>query len=415
MGWLNSVGGTIVDTVTGNTGLGTARDLYVGTQGNTGSSSPGNDADVNKFIGATGRNPTDAEWKWVSDAWVQKSYGGQGGALAHLADKLKTEADYLRSAASAAGVRDVDANALRDKYLGTSGEYGDDKKTEARELARAELTRLLTEQTTKDEQAKIDAKTNPAVSDSNRGSAANIIKQMYGRDASQDEIEYFGKELAKGTSAYELGQFLTQTPEYQTLLANKENERVKTEAAAARAELTTSLNTQREQAYQKAMPNILSSYMKAGKLNSSGVDSAVAQAQAELLKQQQQYMAGLQYEDAVRQQGYNRQDFLNANQLGYQNQQQINQMNMGQQQALQGYSNYAQYQSPWDSMNRQYQLSDARTARANELQDYYMQQADYNRQMSQNRKSQREAALYGLAGAAIGGAAQGGMMALGRP
>lgn len=357
------------------------------------------------FSAITGRAPTDFEWKWANDAWVQKQYGGVGGALQWQANRLKGVADTVSQMANAYGVTldQKGINRIRDTYMPT-GSSSDADIAKAEQYFVAELTKLKDQQTATEQQAKIDAVMNPSISDGNRASAAGIIKQMYGRDASQDEIDYFAKELAAGTSAYELGQFLTQTPEYQTKIAEAERQRVATEAKALQDELRTSLAQQNDIAFQKAIPNILSSYMKAGKLNSSGVDSAVAQAKAQLQQQQEQYLAGLQYENAIRQQGYGREDFLNANRLGYQNQQETNAANQRQQQALLGYSNYAQYQSPWDSMNRQYALSDARTQRANELQDYYMQQADYNSQMSAQRRAQREAALYGLGGSLGAGA-----------
>lgn len=139
-------------------------------------------------------------------------------------------------------------------------------------------------------------KLNPTAGNDQITKANEVIKSVFGRDATSDESEYFAKELAQGKTAYELSQELMSLPEYQ-----------KVQAAKDRETLGAELLAQQQLAFQKATPTIISQFMKAGRLGSSGLDSALANAQKELEQQRQGYLGQVGYQDlaSIRGNAYN--------------------------------------------------------------------------------------------------------------
>lgn len=211
---------------------------------------------------------------------------------------------------------------------------------------------------------------NPTISDQQSSDASRVIKEIYGRDAQPDEVAFFSKELASGSSPYEIAQFLQQTPEYQKAQAAKERQAIDQELQASEG-----------QVYEKALPQIIGSYMKAGRLNSSGLDSALANARTELATQRQGLLSG-----------YAREDVVGARNQGFQNylrqSEPMNQRNLGISQAA--------WQRPFELADRTYQ-------RQNEVNDYNRQQSDFYRALDYQRQQSKQTGLYGLGGSALSG------------
>lgn len=132
--------------------------------------------------------------------------------------------------------------------------------------------------------------------------------------------------------------------------------------------------------------------MRAGRLGSSGLNSALAKARAELASQRQGALTGFAREDIV---GARNQAFQNY----------LRQSEPGQQQrfAVNDASNFSRFQFPYQQLGRQYQLSDEARQRGYAMEDYNRQQSDFNRYLSSYQKQGQQNALYGLLGAGIGG------------
>lgn len=211
-------------------------------------------------------------------------------------------------------------------------------------------------------------KFNPNISIDHTNNASRVLKEVFGRDATADEAAYFAKELAQGKTAYELSQELQSLPEYQ-----------KVQAAKDRASLGDELLQQQQQAFAKAQPAIISQFMRAGRLNSSGLNSALAQAQQELEQQRQGFLGQAGYQDAsnIRNNAYNA--FQNYNQ-----------------QFRDTYNPGAQAQSSFN------QLSGI-LGRQRELDDYKQQQNDYLTYLNMSKPKKSYGQLIGMvAGAGLG-------------
>lgn len=217
-------------------------------------------------------------------------------------------------------------------------------------------------------------KTNPATSPDHSSKAGEVLKNILGRDATADELAFFGKELAQGKSAYELQQELMSLPEYQMTLAKKNRE-----------QLSTELLDQQQRAFQKAMPEILSQFAQAGRLGSSGLESAMAKAQAELEGQRQGYLA----------------------QVGAQNMDQIRQQAYG---AFQNYNSpFQQTYNPANIFNAQFGMAGQNLQRQREVSDYERQANDYLRALNASQRNNGiPGALQGGLGGALAGFQMGG-------
>lgn len=210
-------------------------------------------------------------------------------------------------------------------------------------------------------------KLNPTVSTNLIGQASNAIKTTLGRDATPDEAAYFAKELAQGKTAYELSQELMSLPEYQKMQAAKDRETLGTELLA-----------QQQLAFQKATPTIISQFMKAGRLGSSGLDSALANAQKELEQQRQGYLGQVGYQDlsSIRGNAYN--NYNNATN---------------------------QFKDIFGTVGQtatNYNLLGGAIKRMNEQSDYAKQQNDYMNYLNMQNKSNEKAAMYQMLGSAAG-------------
>ena len=289
---------------------------------------------------------------------------------------------------------------------------------EKRGLTNQNRDKIYSLATTQSVQGTIDKAVNPGKYLTDEKKAANTatsqrLLQQYGFDADPDLQEFISERLAGGESAFELGQFLQTTPQFQEKKATAENERVKTESAGAREALNQELLKSQQEVFQRAQPSIISSYMKAGRLNSSGLNNALAQAQTELEKERQGFLANAGYNDAIRAQGYGREDFVNNNAQAFNQYLRQNEPAYQQRYAVNQAQNNLNYQQPFANLNRQYGLLDESRQRGYQLEDYNRQQSDFNRYLDQSRKQSKEAALYGLFGAGIGAATGGWGMAAG--
>ena len=241
----------------------------------------------------------------------------------------------------------------------------------------------------------------------NLATAQRLLKQNYGDDFNDPDLQQFLTDrLAEGESAFEVSQFLQTTPQFLEKKATAENERVKTESAAARESLNQELLKSQQEVFQRAQPSIISSYMKAGRLNSSGLNNALAQAQAELEKERQGFLANAGYNDAIRAQGYGREDFVNNNAQAFNQYLRQNEPAYQQRFAVNNASNFANYQMPYNNLSRQYQLADESRQRQYQVEDYNRMQSDYMRYLSSQGGNGMQGALKGaLAGGQAGSAA----------
>lgn len=261
---------------------------------------------------------------------------------------------------------------------------------------------------------RIDRATNPGKylnqtqKDANTATAQRLLQQTYGEDFSNPDLQQFLSErLAEGESPFEVAEFLKTTPDYQKKQADIENERVKTESAGAREALNHELLKSQEEVFRRAQPSIIGSYMRAGRLNSSGLQSALAQAQGELEKERQGFLANAGYQDAIRAQGYGRENFVNNQANAFNSYLRQNEPAYQQKFNVQGASNFNTFQQPYNDLSRQYSLSDQARGRSAELADYDRQQSDFYRYLSSQRVNRGQGALRGAASGAAAGSAAG--------
>jgi len=252
------------------------------------------------------------------------------------------------------------ADILKKSYtpFGPGGVVVDAQRGGALEEAKGFLLPLLSQ-----------IKMNPTATANHTASAANVIKMTLGRDPTPDEAAYFAKELAQGKTAYELSQELMSLPEFQKIQASKD-----------RAVLGDELLKQQQIAFQKATPHIISRFMKAGRLSSSGLDAALANAHKELEQERQGYLGQVGYQDLATIRGN----------------------------AYKNFNNYAnQFRDVFGTVGKtamNYNLLGNTVKRMNELSDYSRQQNDYMNYLNMQNKSNDKAALYQLIGSGAGAA-----------
>lgn len=307
---------------------------------------------------------------------------------------------------------DADRRAILERFiplLKTDADYGksrDEIVKKYSDLAQQAIGLKFQEKVSQD----IDKQLNPAKyldqakKDENISTARRLLQQNYGEETNDPDLEQFlADRLAEGESAFEVSQFLQTTPQYMKKQADIENQRVQTESTAAREALNQELLRSQQQVFERAQPSIISSFMRAGRLGSSGLNSALAKAQADLEKERQSFIGNAAYNDAIRAQGYRREDFVSGNNAAFQQYLRQNEPAYQQKFNVQNAGNYANFQQPWDALNRSYQLSDQARQRQYEVEDYNRQQSDYNRYMSEQRKSDRQNLPWQLLGQ-LGGA-----------
>ena len=252
--------------------------------------------------------------------------------------------------------------------------------------------KIATLATTQGVQGQIDRAVNPGKYLTPDQTAANQataqrLAQQYGQD-DPDLINFLSEQIAAGESPFEIGQFLQTTPQYLEKKAAQDREAINQELLASEDEV-----------FKRAQPQILSSYLKAGRIGSSGVDSAMANARAELARSRQSMLTGYAREDVVGARNAAFQGYLRQSEPGYQ--QRFN---------VQNAQNFNQFQMPYQTLNRQYSLNDQARARQYEIEDYYRQKSDFDRYLSSSGSQSRQAALYGLLGSGISGGLQGWAM-----
>jgi hypothetical protein len=363
------------------------------------------------FKPLSGRDLTSEEVNYWDNirGWSDKNAG-----VKQYASNLGSQAKQILAEAQARGLKDFtieDAVKLRDQtYNIASG----DPSEKVGALTRGALDRLTSEYTQKQVLDQIDRANNPkkyldeGKKAENLQTANRLLSQAYGSDTNDPDLSQFlSDRLAEGESAFELSQFLQTTPQYLKKQSETENARVQQESAAARAALDAELLKSEEETFSRATPSIISSYMKAGRLNSSGLQSALAKARADLAKERQGFLSNAAYNDSIRAQGYKREDFVGANTQAFN--QYLRQSEPAYQQKfnVQGAGNFANFQQPYNDLARQYQVTDRNVARQYELEDYGQQQNDYFQALSDQRRQQRSALPYQLAGSLLGAGIQG--------
>lgn len=250
-----------------------------------------------------------------------------------------------------------------DKYInGVNGQkeagvwVGDAQRQKALDEAKAFLLPTISQY-----------KMNPTSTTNMTVKAGETIKSVLGRDATPDEAAYFAKELAQGKTPYELQQELMSLPEYQ-----------KAQAAKDREALGQELLTQQQLAFQKATPTIISQFMKAGRIGSSGLDAALANAQKELEQQRQGYLGQVGYQDLSSIRGNAYQNYNNAT------------------------NQFKDIFGTTGQTSTNYNLLGNAIKRMNEQSDYAKQQNDYMNYLNSQNKSNERAALYQLGGSVLG-------------
>jgi hypothetical protein len=343
-----------------------------------------------KFEQAVGRQIRDDEYTWIhqaaqADGSKRPGQDKLSSALDLLTSTLQGYSQRILAEAQARGIQGFDANAaneLRDSIWKAGDRYVSDNFND---LFRANLDRIQIEQVK-----------NPPVTEEQKADYGSDIERLVqselGRAATPDEIDFYGKQMAQGESAFELAQFLRTTPEYQKIQSDKENARVTEESKGAREALDAELLKSEEDTFKRALPQIMSSFLNAGRINSSGINSAIARARGDLAKERQSFLANAAYDSSIRQGGYNREDFVNRNRSAFD--QYLRQSEPAYQSRL-GFDQFA--------TARPFTTADDRLSRSRELDDYYRQQSDFNRYLDQQKNAQRQAGLYGLYGDALGG------------
>jgi len=321
------------------------------------------------FKNAIGRDMKDAEIAWI-DAQADK-----GTQINNYINGLKNYSQRIISdAQNIYGLKNFtiqDADQLRDSLYIAGDQAAYDTFWDR---ANATLANRKTEELL-----------NPTVDPAKQGQYSEQVKGLFqeylGRDPKAYELEHFSKQLAQGDDPYILASALQQAPEYQDK-----------QAATQREKMATELQGYQQEAFAKAQPSIISSYMKAGRLNSSGVTAALAKAQQELESQRQQYLSGISREDYVNNRGQAFNIYANQTAPSQQRAAALTQQ---------------QYSLPFQS-------GAAITQRGNELSDYYRQQNDFNRYMQMQKDTSRRSAQYGLYGQILGAGLQGATMAYAR-
>lgn len=319
-----------------------------------------------RFKQGIGRDMNEAERNWLASV-----PGEKGSQLNNYINGLKNFSQRIISdAQNIYGLKNFtqkDADTLRDSLYIAGDQAAYDTFWDR---ANATLANRKTEELI-----------NPTVDPTKQGeygqTVTGLFQEYLGRDPKAYELEHFSKQLAQGDDPYILASALQQAPEY-----------LDKQAATQREKMSQELLGYQEQAFAKAQPSIISSFMKAGRLNSSGVTSALAKAQQELESQRQQYLSGISREDYVNNRGKAFDIYAGQTAPSQQRAAALTQQ---------------QYSLPFQS-------GAAINQRGNELSDYYRQQNDFNRYMQMQKDNSRRSAQYGLYGQLLGAGLNAGAM-----
>ena len=234
-------------------------------------------------------------------------------------------------------------------------------------LIRNDLAGEISQGKQSDAQAKIPSYT---------GQLNSVFNATLGRDATQDEVDHFGKMFASGDAdSYTLAQALQQLPEYQNAQNQKNRDALSGELKKADTDYFN----------QNLMPTIQQNFAQQGRVvgpESQTLANALVSAGNQQNVAREQYLAQLGASDYAN----TRQNTINQ----YLAQQQRN------------------WQLQDQSTARNYQLSDQAYTRANDVTDYDRQMAAYQDYLS--RMGRRQSSGFGsgigtLVGAGLGVAA----------
>ncbi len=322
---------------------------------------PGRRAAIDWFGQNIGRAPTDIELGWldsrgdkgkVTDLQAFQYYGaglkqmsakvlGDAQAVYRIKDFNQADADKLVTDLVS---RNLDKSNFDDRY-------------------NAALANI-----------KVDRLSNPRVSTEQQGQNEMTVKEIFqstlGRDPSKYELTSFAKQIALGDDPLILQQTLQQSGEYLDQKATK-----------FRDKQAEQLQGFQSQAFERAAPTIISQFMRAGRLNSSGLQSALASAQQELTQQNNQYLAGMSREDFLNSQGQAQNIFAQNTLPSVERARNLTGM---------------RYQMP-------FQLGQSVLQRGNELSDYDRSKSDFDRYMQAQKDQSRKAGQMQLWGAGING------------
>lgn len=363
------------------------------------------------FREKVGRDFTPAELNWLTQARGDINRTSAVESASGYADQLGDFSRQIMQDAGSIGLEGIDkgaADKIREQFWsgGTP-----DANVRYPDLIRNYLGKLYTDQTVNKQKSEIDKIANPGKyltpeQSAKNASDAQRLAQQFGQE-DPDLIDFLSERLAEGESAFEVSQFLQTTPQYLKKQADDENQRVQQESAAARQSLNDELLKGEDEAFKRAVPQIMSSFMRAGRLGSSGIESAVAKERAKLAQERQGFLANAGYQDAIRSQGYRRDDFVGGNAQAFN--QYLRQSEPGYQQRfnVQNAGNFTNFQQPYNDLNRFYGVQDRARERQYEIDDYNRQSSDYARYLSSQGGSGLQGALRGAMSGAGAGASFG--------
>ena len=197
-----------------------------------------------------------------------------------------------------------------------------------------------------------------------------LFQDFFQRDATQDELDYYGRQRAAGVTPYELQAYLRETPEFR-----------KAEDERFRGDLAGELEGYDRDFFNKAQEDVISRARRGpgGAGTSTALDFALTNLMGDIAKERGRYLAGLSADQYGGNKAAAREDYLGQRNRAYQQ------------------SDYRQGRSDY--------LQDRSYGRANELSDYRRQRDDYMRYLEQNRGGGGGFPWGEVAGAAVGGAA----------
>ncbi len=213
---------------------------------------------------------------------------------------------------------------------------------------------------------------------------ADLIKNTLGREATQEELNHFGKSLASGAfDTQQLTDVFKSSSEYQ----DKQAETARTQIGAQQSGIN-------QQFLAQALPQIQGQFAAQGRGNTSAMTAQGAQVAQNLGMASQQFLLGVGAQDIGQNRQNQYQQYLASQANGIQNQA-----------AFQQYAQYAQQQAAQQrqaGLGMSYGLQQQNWQRQNSLQDFQMQQSAYNDYLRQNQNQAFQNNLFQLGGAAIG-------------
>ncbi len=173
------------------------------------------------------------------------------------------------------------------------------------------------------------------------------IKERMGRDATEAEKQYFGKQMEQGAlDLYGLGTFLEGTTEYQ----NKQSD-------VARSKLASELGAVDQEYLNKVAKQLEAQYAAQGRRGAGAFGSALIGAGKDIATQRTGYLAGLGYQDFQRGQQNLRSDYEAQLARQYANQQMGATLGQESRQRYYGQQDFARNQAAQERLMRMSQPS----------------------------------------------------------